>query len=194
MLSNKSLISDDESVENNMDITNYQLDEKDKSSNKVKTLLRDNPELRADFVFWAGDLNYRVEMEKEDVQRFARAFRFEKLLAFDQLINQRRKGNVFRGYREKQITFPPSYKYKTYTNAFTQKKRTPSYTDRILVSGLKKEKVDILTYDSATQVVWSDHKPVFAQCEVEVSGLDKNEKFEDDDELVDQPWTPCTLI
>lgn len=73
---------------------------------------------------------------------------------------------MFTDYVEKPIEFPPSYKYKTKTNAFTDKKRVPSYTDRILFSGMKQKNLEVFTYDCASEVVWSDHKPVFSQCSI----------------------------
>lgn len=89
----------------------------------------------------------------------------------DQLKHERSKGMVFSGYVEKEINFPPTYRYKKNSNAFTDKaKRTPSYTDRILYGGTKVKDIEILSYDCATQVVWSDHKPVFSQALVK--GID----------------------
>ena len=69
---------------------------------------------------------------------------------------------VFVGYEEAKINFPPSYKYKKQTNALTNKDRIPSYTDRILHSGIRKAYCKIMAYDTESEIVWSDHKPVFA--------------------------------
>jgi hypothetical protein len=100
---------------------------------------------------------------------------------------------VFTGYIEKEINFPPSYRYKKNSNSFTDKaKRTPSYTDRILYGGKKLENLEIMSYDCATQVVWSDHKPVFSQALVKAIDFEPEkvrflllslicEKYYDDD-------------
>lgn len=126
-----------------------------------------------DHVIWAGDFNYRVNLDKNDAimyfynQNFqVNLFLSKKLIEKDQLIEEKLRKEVFVGYEEAEIKFPPSYKYKKQSNAITDKNRVPSYTDRILHSGLCKNSLNILSYDSESEIVWSDHKPVFAQLEV----------------------------
>lgn len=85
----------------------------------------------------------------------------------DQLLLEITKKNVFNGYIEGKIDFPPSYRYRIDTNVLTTKNRVPSYTDRILFSGKMKKTCSVKSYDTETDIVQSDHKPVFAQLEIE---------------------------
>ncbi|KAG2388401.1 hypothetical protein C9374_000565 [Naegleria lovaniensis] len=86
-----------------------------------------------DYIFVMGDTNYRVEMPFDEGVALARNKKYDQLVAKDQLKAQQKLGKVFYGFKENPITFPPSYKYKPGTLEFdNKKKRTPSYTDRIL--------------------------------------------------------------
>ena len=48
-------------------------------------------------------------------------------------------GNVFQGFREGQITFPPTYKYDLFSDDYdtSEKSRIPAWTDRVLWRGPK---------------------------------------------------------
>ncbi|KAF0976838.1 hypothetical protein FDP41_004133 [Naegleria fowleri] len=86
-----------------------------------------------DYIFFMGDTNYRVELPYDDAVGLARNKKYDQLVAKDQLKAQQKLGKVFYGFKENPISFPPSYKYKPGTLEFdNKKKRTPSYTDRIL--------------------------------------------------------------
>lgn len=65
-----------------------------------------------DFVFWFGDLNYRIDnMSISDSIKHIYASNFEYLLKFDQLNLEREKRRVFENYNEGSIQFKPTYKY-----------------------------------------------------------------------------------
>ncbi|KAJ3221239.1 inositol polyphosphate 5-phosphatase [Clydaea vesicula] len=64
-----------------------------------------------DFVFWFGDLNYRINGLRKVV-----------LLNNDQLFNEMKKGNAFKGFWEDAITFPPTYKYSVVDQQSEEKK------------------------------------------------------------------------
>ena len=66
---------------------------------------------RFDYTFWAGDLNYRINGTRKMVDNLLLSNMFEVLLANDQLNSERSKGNVFAGFEEASITFPPTYKF-----------------------------------------------------------------------------------
>jgi hypothetical protein len=56
------------------------------------------------------------------------------LLHYDQLTRQKKKGRVFLGFAEGELTFPPTFKYEKGSDSFDngKKKRSPAWTDRIL--------------------------------------------------------------
>lgn len=143
-----------------------------------------------DYVFWFGDFNYRVEMERTKVDNHlndsdcmvggvahemysgwswcndsAHLSLLQSLLLHDQLtkeilqggvttplaaliqllystahlllhIGQSVSGNVFEGFSEQPITFPPTYKFDLHSDTYdsSERKRTPSWTVSHIVS------------------------------------------------------------
>jgi hypothetical protein len=87
-----------------------------------------------DYIFWAGDLNYRItSISDAAVKDLLRLGKFEVLLQQDQLAEERAAGNVFNGFSEAQIAFPPTYKYIAGTDSLENKKdQTPAWCDRVL--------------------------------------------------------------
>ena len=108
-------------------------------------------------MFWFGDLNYRVDMERSAVDQFVRESHTDgwlPLLLHDQLTKEMlngththththtyttshsymyvilSSGNVFQGFSEQPIQFPPSYKFDTESDSYdsSEKQRTPSWT------------------------------------------------------------------
>eukprot|EP00123_Amoebidium_parasiticum_P018177 comp24124_c0_seq2/m.43765 comp24124_c0_seq2/g.43765 ORF comp24124_c0_seq2/g.43765 comp24124_c0_seq2/m.43765 type:complete len:870 (-) comp24124_c0_seq2:278-2887(-) len=114
-----------------------------------------------DYVFWLGDLNYRVNMDNDTARSLIVAGELSALLKYDQLTIERGRGTVFKGYKEGEITFPPTYKFDVGTHNYdsSEKQRVPSWTDRILYMG---DSVDQISYRSHPQITCSDHKPVSA--------------------------------
>eukprot|EP00741_Cyanophora_paradoxa_P000469 tig00000405_g457.t1 len=122
----------------------------------------DAPDVLAhNFVFFFGDLNYRVMGDTGAVARQALAGDIGPLLEADQLSQARASGAAFQHFKEAPILFPPTFKYEPGTNNFCpeSKKRTPSWTDRVLFLG---PLVDPLWYGSLPQFIGSDHRPVSA--------------------------------
>ncbi|KAF9113422.1 inositol polyphosphate 5-phosphatase [Mortierella sp. AM989] len=64
-----------------------------------------------DYTFWAGDLNYRVDLPRAKAEECLQKGDIETLLANDQLTAQRKAGNVFDGFMEAPIRFKPTYKF-----------------------------------------------------------------------------------
>lgn len=88
-------------------------------------------------IFWFGDLNYRIiENGKLDPATFRRQFNqegfYEEIKQLDQLHCERKKGQVFVGYKEGAINFRPTYKYDPGTNEWdsSEKCRAPAWCDR----------------------------------------------------------------
>eukprot|EP00300_Choanocystis_sp_HF-7_P042715 c9422_g1_i1.p1 GENE.c9422_g1_i1~~c9422_g1_i1.p1 ORF type:complete len:561 (+),score=135.46 c9422_g1_i1:142-1683(+) len=118
-----------------------------------------------DHVFWAGDLNYRLELGRDEAIALITAGNLERLLVRDQLKAQHTEAKVFAGFTEGPITFTPTYKFNPGTREFDNKKmRTPSYTDRILfrTSPLHTETTVQTRYDACHTIMTSDHSPIFA--------------------------------
>ncbi|XP_041978430.1 inositol polyphosphate 5-phosphatase E isoform X2 [Aricia agestis] len=145
-----------------------------------------------DYVFWCGDLNFRLGEPRAAVMRWIEQTQFplpphlpHGLLHTDQLTAVLEDGAAFRDFREAPVTFPPTYKYDPGSQQFdtSSKQRAPAYTDRILYkargmtsnnsafSGLRRLSAAPMTvgavlrclaYNSVQSVVTSDHKPVWA--------------------------------
>lgn len=125
---------------------------------------------RFDCVIWMGDFNYRVKATRHVTELLLRSGMKDELLNNDELREQMRRGNVFRGCVEAPITFPPTYKYDVDSDAFdtSEKRRTPSWTDRI-VWKRNASRMLLERYDCCRTVRTSDHRPVFAHFLVRVS-------------------------
>jgi hypothetical protein len=119
-----------------------------------------------DFLFFMGDLNYRIEMDSaKEVMAMAQEGKFAELYKADQLRAAMAEGTVFHDFVESEPTFPPTYKYKVGTREYTDK-RIPSYTDRVLWKTFPGHSVSVLKHVDAPDVLLSDHSPV--RCVVEV--------------------------
>eukprot|EP00756_Hemistasia_phaeocysticola_P018612 Hpha_TRINITY_DN15607_c0_g11::TRINITY_DN15607_c0_g11_i1::g.99564::m.99564 len=90
---------------------------------------------RYDYVFWFGDLNYRLTgIPNERVREMVAKGLLAELLRFDQLNYARYSDCAFTGFEEHSIAFPPTYKFDEGTNTYdsSRKRRAPSWTDRVL--------------------------------------------------------------
>ncbi|KAJ2000186.1 Inositol-1,4,5-trisphosphate 5-phosphatase 1 [Coemansia thaxteri] len=127
-----------------------------------------------DYVFWLGDLNYRIDLPNDQARMLIAERQLKSLLIYDQLSMQVASGKVFRGYSEAEIHFSPTYKYDDGTSNYdtSEKMRVPSWTDRILYSG---NNVRALAY-YCDEICLSDHKPVLAMIEFDVVSVDKTLK------------------
>lgn len=130
---------------------------------------------RFDYVFWCGDLNFRLLQERSAVMSFVEeqlhqiSLSYETLLQSDQLYKAMKEGMAFSGFNEGKINFAPSYKFNIGTDLFDHAKlRVPSYTDRILYKAKNIEVVKCLNYDTVPSIKSSDHKPVYAMFEVTI--------------------------
>ncbi|KAL3817355.1 hypothetical protein ACHAXA_004481 [Cyclostephanos tholiformis] len=127
-----------------------------------------------DHVFFAGDLNYRIDLPREYVERCIIDVQqckslgahgrvdtlMKSLLRRDQLLQTMASGRAFSNFNEGKITFLPTFKFDKGTSNYdtSHKRRVPAWTDRIV---FRSNKVSVLEYDSVAQAKHSDHRPVF---------------------------------
>lgn len=124
--------------------------------------------LQHDYVFWLGDLNYRINVPDLNLLHT----RIEEkdwayLLANDQLLQEKASGNCFHHFHEAPIAFAPTYKYTPgshkYERREDKKKRLPAWCDRIqwrCKDEAQAKNVHCSIYDRA-ELCTSDHKPVY---------------------------------
>lgn len=136
-----------------------------------------------------GDVDYIVDADGdssasvEEFERIDDKFIWDDLLVHDELKNWMAAGEIFFGFRESTIAFPPSYRRKRgvglkpdakwplaelakqYTTAVKGAgERVPSYTDRILYTSQADvaRRLKCSLYTICEDVKCSDHKPVVA--------------------------------
>lgn len=133
-----------------------------------------------DYVYWCGDFNYRVDMDRLELINHVLDGDLEEVLKYDQLLAQFRDKKVFDGFYEAPITFPPTYKYDILSDEYdsSDKCRTPAWTDRVL--WYCNENND---WPSGKQVFYgraeikeSDHRPVMASYEIDILCVDQNQR------------------
>ncbi|KAJ3161478.1 hypothetical protein HDU86_007260 [Geranomyces michiganensis] len=134
----------------------------------------------ADHLFFIGDLNYRISLPDSDVKQIVRTGELGQLLKFDQLLIEQRARRAFQDFNEAAITFAPTFKYDIGTNTFdtSEKRRTPSFCDRILWFQNPLHRNDNLWicpkwYRGCMDLTLSDHKPIMALFETAVRMVDR---------------------
>jgi len=113
-------------------------------------------------LFWAGDLNYRLECDRAAADQLIAVGDYPNLLEHDQLLHAIARQEVFAGLSEALITFPPTYKFDSASDIYdtSKKQRVPSWTDRVLFKA--HDDLVLLTYSSAPNIRTSDHRAVHA--------------------------------
>ncbi|KAA8593980.1 hypothetical protein FQN60_004814 [Etheostoma spectabile] len=99
--------------------------------------------LRFTHLFWLGDLNYRLDMDIQEILNYINRKEFDPLLKVDQLNLEREKN-------------------KMRTNV-------PSWCDRILWKSYPETHIVCNSYGCTDDIVTSDHSPVFGTFEVGVT-------------------------
>eukprot|EP01127_Copromyxa_protea_P012825 TRINITY_DN3372_c0_g1_i2.p1 TRINITY_DN3372_c0_g1~~TRINITY_DN3372_c0_g1_i2.p1 ORF type:complete len:471 (-),score=111.19 TRINITY_DN3372_c0_g1_i2:32-1444(-) len=129
----------------------------------------------------AGDVNFRINLPRQEIADHVKVGAYDHLLEHDQLNIARREGKAFVEYSEGRLNFPPTYKYEIGTDEFDllepPKKRSPAYTDRIFFQHhnipSEPSKVQVVHHHYALgRLTESDHKPVSCYVTVKV-GEDK---------------------
>lgn len=123
-------------------------------------------------MFHFGDLNFRVDLARSEVQRLIHKRQYSLLYRYDQLESLRTSGSLFDDFEEGEIKFAPTYKFDKGTDQYdtSEKQRVPSWTDRILWAD--KSDAGVVTqqaYESVEVLRMSDHKPVRGTFLVRVS-------------------------
>lgn len=136
---------------------------------------------QADYLYWMGDFNYRVDYIYEQVLEEISRNNLQFLLSKDQLIRQKQQNHIFTDFQEAEINFWPTYRRIKGTDEYSNKKnQSPSWCDRVLIK--TERNIDILFYDSIQEVNLSDHLPVISKSSIFLT----TPIIEDIDKLMDQ--------
>ncbi|XP_046745779.1 synaptojanin-1 isoform X2 [Diprion similis] len=158
-----------------------------------------------DYVFWCGDFNYRVDMEKDEMKEMIKRNEFDQILQCDQLKNQQEEGNVFKNFLEGPINFPPTYKYDLFSDDYdtSEKCRQPAWTDRVLWKR-RKQVPDIdspadwnpgrLVHYGRAELKQSDHRPVIAIIDIDVHQVDVEKRKRVFEEVIQDLGPPDGTI
>ncbi|KAL3417842.1 hypothetical protein PVAG01_10851 [Phlyctema vagabunda] len=127
-----------------------------------------------DSVIWMGDFNYRIGLGSEKVKQLIKMNDLQTLYENDQLNLQMVAGLTFPYYSEARITFMPTYKFDLGNDTYdtSEKARIPAWTDRILRKGSNLRQIN---YSSAP-LRFSDHRPVYATFQCEISTVDEEHR------------------
>ena len=137
-----------------------------------------NPLIGAfDKVFWFGDLNFRINGTREVVDGMLANHMHDALLCNDELIMLMRFNRNFFGFAEGPLNFFPTYKFDPKSDHYdsSQKRRVPSWTDRILYK--TDTTTQVLSYCSAPGIRTSDHRPVYATFQARIC-FDNDKRYE----------------
>lgn len=99
-----------------------------------------------DHSFWMGDLNFRVDITRQHADWLVMQKRYDQALEFDQLRKVIKEGKEFRGFKEHEIAFPPTYKYDVLK---TLKKPKRERTVRRILHRRGHPATDVVTSQSA---------------------------------------------
>ena len=148
-----------------------------------------------DAVIWLGDFNYRIGLGHDKARKLVEVLQsgitgsraeevFGKLYENDQLNLQMVHGQAFPWYQEMRVNFLPTYKYDVGTDNYdtSEKARIPAWCDRVVYKANTKSGQDGgvllkgLEYGSAQNLRFSDHRPVYATFELDVSVIDEDKR------------------
>ena len=133
--------------------------------------------LEHDRIFFFGDLNYRLDLTYEEATALTKKNDIAKLLLHDQLEQQDHLFcNIFK-FKIPKPTFPPTYKYDpgTWDYDTSEKRRIPSWTDRILWRS-RKGGVTLREFAHNESLLSSDHRAVGAVFDTKVLREDPETK------------------
>ncbi|KAM4702269.1 phosphatidylinositol 3,4,5-trisphosphate 5-phosphatase 2 [Discoglossus pictus] len=134
--------------------------------------------LRFTHLFWFGDLNYRLDMDVQEILNYISRKEFDPLLKVDQLNLEKEKNKIFLRFNEEEIMYPPTYRYERGsrdTYVWHKHKPTgvrtnvPSWCDRILWKSYPETHIICNSYGCTDDIMTSDHSPVFGTFEVGVT-------------------------
>ncbi|KZP17358.1 DNase I-like protein [Athelia psychrophila] len=130
----------------------------------------------SDIVVWMVNLNYRIDLNDQEVRALLKAGELDVLQKFDQLKNSQRGKTAFEGLVELPLTHLPSYRYGSGAadELGYDIKRKPAWTDRILHMQHLNTRLEQLSYTCHPEIAMSDHRPVAANFRLEMDVLDAN--------------------
>ncbi|KAI8334874.1 Endonuclease/exonuclease/phosphatase [Blakeslea trispora] len=161
-------------------------------TNSIRDWLTEASIFHNDVLVWCGDLNYRVNLNEAVIKNWLRQDRLDVLLEYDQLSIERNAGRTFPMFEEGSISFPPTYKYDAGTHQYdtSEKRRAPSWTDRILWKkerqDMSKQMIQLIDYDHCMNMTMSDHKPVRALFQLKIRKIDSRQQSLTQKKLVEQ--------
>jgi inositol polyphosphate 5-phosphatase INPP5J/K len=138
-----------------------------------------------DYVFWFGDLNFRLYGDESDslapetIREMVKREQISDLLKRDQLSIAMCEGRAFSELVERLPQFPPTFKFEHGTSEYDMKRR-PSWCDRILYKAKNKIlkncslQLEQLSYKSHPNYKLSDNKPVSSEFKIKVSVVGMN--------------------
>jgi hypothetical protein len=132
-----------------------------------------------EIVFFSGDLNYRISLPRNEVLDAIESAKenedYSHLLKYDQLSKQMSNNPGFRlrSFREDVPNFAPTYKYDPGKDIYdtSEKKRTPSWCDRILYFGTNIIKQE---HYSRYECKISDHRPISGAFRIRIKTIRKS--------------------
>jgi hypothetical protein len=158
----------------------------DEQNLKIKTELSCDLDLEPysgmnqyDLVIFSGDLNYRINMDKEEVKKLISNNDVETLLEKDQLYSALNKKEIdLDDFYEGRITFMPTYKFMDGTNDYDYTERVPGWTDRILYRANNLSDITLCKYSCHSEIKTSDHKPVYAIFKINFNHEKHKDKYQ----------------
>lgn len=132
-----------------------------------------------DYVFWFGDLNFRLydenadNLSPEEIREMIKVDQLGELMRLDQLSTIMCEGRAFSELVERLPLFPPTFKFEPGTNNYDMKRR-PAWCDRILYKAKNKIlkncslQLEQVSYKSHPNYKISDHKPVSSEFRIKV--------------------------
>ncbi|XP_022193841.2 synaptojanin-1 [Nilaparvata lugens] len=158
-----------------------------------------------DYIFWCGDFNYRVDMDKDEMKELIKQNELDDVLENDQLKKEQDEGNVFQDYNEGPVMFAPTYKYDLFSTDYdtSEKCRAPAWTDRVLwkrqMDSLSEERIrdwsaGNLIYYGRAELKQSDHRPVIAIIDCAIYDVDEAKRDETFAEIIKELGPPDATI
>ena len=135
-----------------------------------------------DYYFFFGDINSRTNLEFSDpliqnlINNDSRTLNgdFKSILSHDQFKQYQKESSLILQMDEAPIKFSPTYKYNIGTSEYdVNKKRTPSWTDRIMFK--KFSETIPLAYNKCLLSL-SDHQPIYGLYRIRTEEIDKAKK------------------
>ena len=154
-------------------------------TNILNTSFRKYPNLHFkdyDYYFFFGDLNSRTSLDITDsrivnlVNNHSKTLNgdFNDILIHDQFKQYQKESSLILQMDEAPIKFSPTYKYTIGSSEYdANKKRIPSWTDRILFK--KFSETIPLAYNKCLLSL-SDHQPVYGLYRIKTEEIDKSKK------------------